>query len=122
MKPPAAKAASLGTVSVVMARADWCPPWGEGVIFLMAPCISVSGRCWPMTPVLATSTLAGATPSLAAAAAAICVARRKPSSPVAALAQPLFTTTARVLLEGSLPCESSTGAAFTRLRVKTPAA
>ena len=51
-------------------------------------------RCTPITPVDATSTCSLAQPTVAAVAAAIALAALRPTSPVQALAQPLFTTTA----------------------------
>jgi hypothetical protein len=78
----------------------------------------------PMTPVDATSTASAAHPSGAAVSAAIVSAFARPSLPVQALAQPLFTTMAR-----AIPCvrsrcclETSTGAAFARFVVKSAAA
>ena len=54
------------------------------------------GRCTPMTPVEATTTSAGGQPSGRRGDRAPSRARRAgPCSPVAALAQPAFTTTAR---------------------------
>ncbi len=48
----------------------------------------------PMTPVDATSTCSAAQPIASATACAISRATARPASPVHALAQPLFTTTA----------------------------
>lgn len=56
----------------------------------------------PMTPVDATNTAAGSQPTALAAARVMAFACSRPSGPVQALAQPLFTTIA-----DSRPCERS---------------
>ncbi len=52
------------------------------------------GRSTPITPVLATNTSCGDIPSFLAVKSAISIASASPRSPVQALAQPEFTTTA----------------------------
>ena len=76
-----------------------------------------------MTPVEATTTSPGAQPTRARREPRPSRARpRGRASPVAALAQPAFTTTARARPAARCSRETSTGAAWARFVVKTPAA
>src|SRR5216683_5233579 len=83
-----------------------------------------SGKGTPMTPVEQTNNSCGAQPSRFAASATVRRAAAWPASPVAQLAFPAFTTTARMrpfdVRRFSL--EMRTGAATTRFCVKTAAA
>jgi len=77
-----------------------------------------------MTPVLASMTSRGRTPSARAAAEATCSAALAPARPVKELAQPALTTTARTFLPPvtrSCFWLQSTGAEPTPWRVNTPA-
>ena len=80
------------------------------------------GRWTPITPVEATTTSRGESPSLAAASSVMRSASARPRSAVQALALPALTTTAWQRPERSRSSDSLTGAARTLLRVKTPAA
>ena len=80
------------------------------------------GRATPMTPVEATTTSAGRHSTASATRRAVSRASRRPPSPVAALAQPALITMARAWPPARCSRETSTGAAWARLRVKTPAA
>jgi len=75
-----------------------------------------------MTPVEATKTSAEETPRHFAARAALSTASFMPRAPVQALALPEFIRTALARPERTRACERTTGAAFTWLRVNTPAA
>jgi len=127
VSPPAEKraVASFGRVSVVMmARAAPAPPSQPSFSAAAAmPARTLSmGRRTPITPVEATTTSEGAHPTTRAVAAAISRASARPSSPVAALAQPALTTTARARPEARCSRETTTGAACAALVVKTAAA
>ncbi len=76
---------------------------------------------WPITPVEATSTELGEMPSEEAAAQAISSAASYAPG-AQAFALPLLAIMALALPDLSLSISSSTGAALTELRVKTPAA
>ena len=78
----------------------------------------------PITPVEATSTCSVGQPTSRAASAAIPRATSRPSSPVHAFAQPLFTITARAVCRERARCsrETTTGAACALLVVNTAAA
>src|SRR5512134_817163 len=81
------------------------------------------GRYCPMTPVDETNTSCRPTPVAAAVASTIAHASFNPRSPVHALAFPLFTTNARKVPEDFSCClQTNTGAAWTLLVVKSPAA
>jgi hypothetical protein len=75
-----------------------------------------------MTPVDATTTAGGRQSTASATRRAVSRASRTPVSPVAAFAQPALMTTARAWPLARCSRETSTGAAWARLRVKTPAA
>ena len=120
-------AAALGTRSVVMiARAMASPCAGvrprRAAASRMPDSTFASGSGTPMMPVLATRNRPGAAPAHSAAIFDMRRASRRPFAPVQALAFPAFTTTPR-----TGPCFRSsrsnrTGAACTRLVVKTAAA
>ncbi len=125
--PPTANGTvtSLGRVSVVMmARAAKAPPSQDSAATARGiPSRSLSmGRWTPMTPVEATTTSSGRHPKAVAVSDAISRASRSPRSPVAALAHPAFTTTARAWPPRRCSRETTTGAAWARFVVKTPAA
>ena len=100
--PPASRTrreAAFGIVSVVMmasaASAQW--PGARSPTASGSPAmIRSAGSGSMMTPVEKGSTWCGAQASEAATAAQTCEARRIPSSPVPALAFPVFTTRARI--------------------------
>src|SRR6266403_5527966 len=83
-----------------------------------------SGSGTPMTPVEHTNISCGAQPSRFAASATVRSAAAWPAAPVAQLALPAFTTTARMrpLDARKFSFEINTGAAATRFCVKTAAA
>src|SRR5258708_11954644 len=83
---------------------------------------SASGT--PMTPVEQTKTSSDLQPRRFAVSATVRTAAAYPAAPVAQLALPAFTTTARMRPLEVRKCslEISTGAATTRFCVKTPAA
>ena len=80
------------------------------------------GNGTPITPVDATTTSAGSHRSAPAAQDAVSRASRRPCSPVAALAQPALTTTARARPVPTCSRDTTIGAAAARFWVKTPAA
>src|SRR5258708_9703730 len=77
-----------------------------------------------MTPVEQTKTSSGLQPRRFAVSATVRTAAACPAAPVAQLALPAFTTTARMRPFDARKCalEISTGAATTRFCVNTPAA
>ena len=80
------------------------------------------GRFGPMTPVEPSSTLSAGISSALAAQSAVWRQVSMPASPVAALAMPAFTTTARAdFTSYTIRRSHSTGAALTTLVVKVPA-
>src|ERR1700674_3506922 len=83
-----------------------------------------SGSGTPMTPVEHTNNSCGAQPIRFAASATVRTAAAWPAAPVAQLALPAFTTTARMRPFEVRKCslEMRTGAATTRFCVKTAAA
>ena len=94
-----------------------CP----GSLSIPFPIISI-GSCFPITPVLATRTASSSIPSFSAVFAAISRHFSYPSSPVHALAIPLFTTIACALFDSNTTFLSHfTGAAHTLLVVNVPA-
>ena len=77
----------------------------------------------PMTPVEATSTESAEIPRASAAHLLSAAQQSVPCFPVQALAMPEFTTTARAAGDSStIFLSHTTGAAFTTLEVKVPAA
>ena len=118
--------ATFATVSVVMiARATSSPAPGDiaSAAARMPRVTRSMGMGRPITPVLHTSTSPGSRSSASPAVAHITSASRNPCAPVHALALPALTTIAESdAPRRSVSCEITTGAAFTELRVKTPAA
>ncbi len=117
----------LGTVSVVMiARAAAGPPSSARAAATvgMAGMILSMGSGKPMRPVEQTRTSCGEQPSASAVRAHIVSASVLPAAPVAALALPLFRTTAAARPPVVARCSrlTSTGGAVIRLEVNTPAA
>ena len=120
-------AASLGNGSVVMMpSAASPPPVGESAAaaMVMPRSTLAMSSFTPMTPVDATSTDDGSTPSVAAVRSAIALAWVIPSTPVQALAQPLLTTIAAAWPPdaASRLRDTRIGAAWARLVVNTAAA
>ena len=76
----------------------------------------------PMRPVEHTTTSPGATPSTAPTCSAVRWVSWKPGAPVHALAPPLLSTTASTRPSATTVRDHVTGAASTRLLVKTAAA
>ena len=117
-------ATCLSTVSVVrIACAASSPPVGlKAAAARDAPArMRAIGSVTPITPVEHTSTSRSSIPSAPATAAAISRASAIPCSPVQALAQPLLMATARAWPAATRSRSSCTGAAATRLVVKTAA-
>ena len=108
---------------VRMAWAAWSEPWSDraDAAAAMPSSTRSMGRGTPMIPVEATPKSSGARP---VAWAAAWVMRRAFSLPSGAnaLALPLLTTTPCRWPPARCCWETEMGAAFTRLRVKTPAA
>ncbi len=123
--PPRVTAAVLCTVSVVMtATAASSPPDADSrATALSTPArIRSMGSGTPMSPVEQTATSAASRPSCSAAFSAVAYVSWKPCGPVQALAPPELSTTARIAPSASICRDHWTGAACTRLEVKTPAA
>lgn len=76
----------------------------------------------PISPVEQTAISPAESSRTPAAFSAVAWVSWKPAEPVHALAPPAFSTTARTRPPLSTCSDHKTGAAFTRLRVKTPAA
>src|SRR5258708_31571797 len=122
-------AAVFGRVSVVQTASDVSAKDGaEGRrkrgMTGSARRIFSSGSGTPITPVEQTNNSCGVQPSRFAASATVRNAAAWPASPVAQLALPAFTTTARIRPFDARQCslEIKTGAATTRFWVKTSAA
>jgi hypothetical protein len=122
-------AAVFGRVSVVqMANDSSAKERAEGRRLLAsegsARRIFSTGNCTPMTPVEHTNTSSGCARNRLAASSTVRRDAASPRAPVAQLAFPAFTTTARIRPPDSSRClfESLTGAATTRFCVKTAAA
>ena len=118
-------AISLVVRSVVrMAWAASREPLGLSLDAAMRiPSLTLSiGKAFPITPVEATKTSCGLIPRAQAASAAMIRASLSPVSPVQALAFPLFATIAPVDPDFTCSIVTRTGAALTKLDVKTPAA
>ena len=114
--------ASFTRVSVVkIASAKPSPPSSPAAALMPAEILSIGNRS-PMTPVEATATSSASIPS--ASAASLCIARASstPRPPVAALAMPLFATTARTPPASTASRVTTSGAPLTALRVNTAAA
>ena len=105
-RPPSArrKAPPFGARSVVqMARLKSAPPPADRAAAapsMPLPTMSMSMRS-PIVPVLDTATSPGSSPRRAAARAAMARASSRPGEPVAALAVPALTTTARIRARSS---------------------
>ena len=117
----------LGTVSVVMiARAAAGPPFTARAAASagMAGVIRSMGSGKPIRPVEQTRTSSGEQPSASAVRAHISSASALPAAPVAALALPLFRTTAAARPPVADRCSrhTRTGGAVILLEVNTPAA
>ena len=117
----------LGTVSVVMiARAAAGPPSTVRAPARsgMAGMIRSMGRGKPIRPVEQTRTSSGEQPSASAVRVHINSASAMPAAPVAALALPLFSTTAAARPPVAARCSrvTRTGGAVILLEVNTPAA
>src|SRR5262249_49722219 len=86
--------------------------------------IRSTGSCTPITPVEQTNISSASQFNRVAASATVRSAAAWPCAPVAKLALPAFTTTARIRPFDALRCflQMSTGAATTRFCVKTAAA
>ncbi len=115
----------LWTVSVVlMAMAAFSPPCSESCAAAVStPGSSLSiGSSRPMRPVEQTATSTAPRPRTSATFSAVACASWKPLGPVQALAPPELRTTADTWPLFSTCSDHRTGAAFTRLEVKTPAA
>ena len=122
-------AAVFGRVSVVqMANDSSTKERAEGRRFCVsegsARRIFSTGNCTPMTPVEHTNTSSGCARRRLAVSSTVRSEAASPRAPVAQLAFPAFTTTARMRPPESCRCffESMTGAATTRFCVKTAAA
>ncbi len=97
--PPARRVQRLGPRSVVMiATANSSPPSSlRSRAACSIPAVTaLTSSGTPIVPVSAIATAAGSRPSAEAAASRISTASRKPCSPVAALALPELTATARI--------------------------
>ena len=105
-RPPSGrrKAPPFGARSVVqIARLKSSPPRADSVraaASMPAPTMPMSMRS-PIVPVLDTATSPRSSPRRAPARAAIARASSRPGDPVAALAFPAFTTTARIRARSS---------------------
>ena len=126
-QPSSAKLACFGTVSVVMiASAAAGPPSLPSMgtrSWIPAVILSIGSRT-PIRPVEHTATSTrDSTADRRWLPVRLCGAcRRSHPAPVQALAPPEFKITARNPPSLSTCCDHSTGAALTRLLVKTPAA
>src|SRR5881628_123997 len=126
VRPPISQrsAASFVRVSVVrMASAAACPPCGESdftSVGMAARILSI-GSGWPMTPVAPTSTCEAGIRSRSATCLTISRASRMPRSPLQTLEQPLLTTIVCRAPPRACSIDTSTGAPFTWLVVKTAA-
>ena len=126
MKPAAVDATDcFGTESVVMiARAaSSAPVTSSSGTASSTPASSRSiGSRSPIRPVEQTATSSAETPSAIAAHSAVAWVSWKPAGPVHALAPPELSDDGATRPSRSTCCDHSTGAALTRLRVKTAAA
>ncbi len=115
----------LATVSVVLmaSAASSPPPALSAAAAAATPGSSRSiGSRSPMSPVEQMATSAAETPSSSATCSAVRWVSRKPSGPVQAFAPPEFSTTASTRPSDTTCRDQTTGAAWTRLVVKTAAA
>ena len=121
--PPVRTVQRFGPRSVVMiAFAKSSPPSAERPSAASStPVVTASmSSGTPIVPVSATATVFGSTLSASAAASRIARASRYPCSPVAALALPELTATARIASR-SQSSQTRTGAAAAALRVSASA-
>ena len=115
----------LATVSVVMMASAASPPPSADS---SAAAASTPGSSWsigsrtPIRPVEATATSVAEQPSAAATCSAVAWVSWKPGAPVQALAPPELSTTASTRPSEATWRLHTTGAAWTRLPVKTAAA
>ena len=118
--------ASLGTVSVVlMASAAAAPPpplSADAAAFSTAGSSSSIGSRSPISPVEQTATWPAAAEIAPASRSAVSRVSSSPAGPVHAFAPPEFSTTARTWPARVTCSVQRTGAALTRLEVKTAAA
>ncbi len=117
-------AISLGKLSLVMMACAARRLWGPSLAgrAAMAASIFGMGNCTPMRPVEQTRTSRSLMPSAFAVARHMARAASSPWGPVQAFALPLFAMMARAPAPRRCAADTSTGAAFTRLVVKVPAA
>ena len=124
-QPSRSTSTCLLTVSVVrMASAASVPPSADRAAAApVTPAVSRSiGSSSPISPVEQTATSPAETPSACATCSAVAWVSRKPWAPVQALAPPELRTTASTRPSTSTWRLHVTGAASTRLPVKTAAA
>ena len=123
--PPISTRATASFVRVSVVRMDSAkpsPPSPNSPDAALIPDEILSiGKWTPMTPVEATATSPALIPSASAASACIVRASSMPRSPVAALALPLFATTARTPPVSTASRVTTSGAPLTALRVNTAA-
>jgi hypothetical protein len=122
--PPARTAHRFGLLSVVMiACAKSSPPSADRPSTASnTPAVTASmSSGTPIVPVSATTTVRGSTSSASAAASRIARASLYPCSPVAALALPELTATARIACASQSSRQTRTGAAAAALRVSARA-
>ncbi len=125
VQSPRVTEAVLWTESVVLiATAASSPPSGESSPPAAAmPAVTRSiGSRTPIRPVEHTATSCGSTSTAPAVRSAIRRASTAPACPVQALAPPELRTTADIRPSARARRVQRTGAAWTRLEVKTPAA
>ena len=114
---------SLETVSVVIIAVAASLPAAPSFVTDSIPASTLSmGMGSPIRPVEHTATSVPATPSACAVASAIACASLSPWAPLHAFALPALMTSAWSDPSAIIFCDHFTGAALTRLRVKTPAA
>ncbi len=124
-QPCPARTATLCTVSVVLiaTAAASCPSGERVAAASSAPARILSiGSSSPMRPVEQTTTSPAETPRTSATCSAVRCVSRKPWVPVQALAPPELRTTASTRPSATTCRDHVTGAASTRLVVKTAAA
>ena len=115
-------AASVVRIASAAAAAASTPSPSSASAAAMPASTRSIGSGTPITPVDAMRTALAGQPRPSATSAAIRSASRIPCSPVAALALPLWTRTARMAPFALCARDSSTGGAAVALRVKTAAA
>ncbi len=123
-QPSRRETAALGTVSVVMiASAAAAPPSpvSDAAAAVTPGRRRSIGRRSPMSPVEHTTTSPAAAPRTSATCSAVRWVSWNPGGPVQALAPPLLRTTASARPSSTTVRDHVTGAASTRLPVKTAA-